>query len=159
MKNKIWVLILLGVILLNSVCLSGCRQGEGQAKPSLILPNRDEMTKEQYENNIDVAKASSGLLLNQTPLFADESSAGSVLVEVNEDNPYGFTVEYVLVSSGETVLSTGLIKPGYNLETKKLDVALAKGEYECLVKLVAYDPVTYQEIGMATRQSWITIER
>lgn len=122
-----------------------------------FLPNMsDEEIKQRL--NQKVAESMLNVSMNPQPKFKNGSAKGNVLIENIPANKYAFTVELFRYDNSQQILKTGLVYPGYFVETIALDVALSKGEYLCLAVFTAYHPDTQERIGEAGLQCLITVE-
>ena len=123
-------------------------------------PDTTALTDEEIEDRLNrkVAESMMNVSFNPTPEFEDGKSAGNLRIENIPGNNYAFTVTIVRADTGEQILKTGLIDPGYYVQDIKLDKELPKGEYPCVATFTGYDPQTLQEIGETGSQLVITIK-
>lgn len=59
--------------------------------------------------------------------------------------------------TGEVLYRSGLIEPGYHIQTAPLDVVLSRGDYEATALFTAYDPATEQPAGQAAAKIMISV--
>ncbi len=156
--------IIIAIILLMQNCSTQDSETGGSSSPEReraaamgLLPG---MTDEEIEDRLNrkVAESMMNVSFNPTPEFEDGKSAGNLRIENIPGNNYAFTVTIVRADTGEQILKTGLIDPGYYVQDIKLDKELPKGEYPCVATFTGYDPQTLQEIGETGSQLVITIK-
>ncbi len=121
---------------------------EEQAAQMGILPG---MSAEDIEKKLNeqIDKSMLNIAINANPVFESGTAEGNVRIENIPANHYAMTVEIVREDNGESVYKSGLIKPGYFVETAKLSTPLEKGVYKAVAVFTAYDLETNQEIGTA----------
>lgn len=128
---------------------------EQNAELGIIPGMTDEEVQERLNQYMDKSKFN--ISINSVPYFPDGSSEGNLRLENVPNNHYAFTVEIVREDNGEQIYKSGLIDPGYYVETAKLDTDLPKGEYPCVATFTAYDPQTKKKMGTVGAQIVITV--
>lgn len=166
-KRFPWFRVLVIVLLLVIVCLLLLRTCTSEPGPEALerelaaemglLPG---MSEEEIQDRLNrkVAESMLNVSINPTPVFADGTSAGDLRIENIPGNNYAFTVTIVRSDTGDVLLTTGLIDPGYYVEYLSLDQDLPAGEYLCVANFKAYNPETMEEIGEVGTEILITIE-
>lgn len=122
-----------------------------------LLPNMsDDEIREAL--NRQVEKGMLNVNMNALPVFPDGRSPGNVRIQNIAGNHYSIKVSYVLSDTGETILTTKLIDPGYYVEKMKLDKNLPKGKYLCTANVDAYDPETLDLAGQTGMEVILTVD-
>lgn len=159
---RVAVLLLLAVVIL---LLLRQRMPEKEKKWSQereltaelgILPNMSD-NEIQDALNRKVAEGMLNVSMNPLPEFPDGRSSGNVRIQNIAGNHYSIKVTYVRSDTGDTILTTKLIDPGYYVEEMKLDKDLPKGQYLCVANVGAYDPKTLAFIGQTGMQVLLTV--
>jgi len=159
--------ILIGVLLLIALALAafrGCENAPDSENPSettanpgivydsgaveggwteadadAIIASLNEKVEEGYIN----------ISMNTTPVFADGTSDGNLMI-VNEGvNNYPQVVEITRNDTGESIYKSGAIPVGSKIEKAKLSVDLEPGTYECTALFYNVDPNTGNYLGCA----------
>ncbi len=98
--------------------------------------------------------------INALPEFKNGKAAGNLLLESPANNINN--IEFVIRrdDTGKIIYRSGLLKPNQYVEKDKLqtDKPLPKGTYPCTASITLFDPVTFQEKGMAQADIVITIK-
>lgn len=160
--KAIWgiaILVLLIALLLNTC---GTKQQGNTLERELaaemgLLPG---MTEEEIQDRLNrtVAESMMNVSINPTPVFPSGTQAGNIRIENIPGNSCSFTVSVVRSDTGETILSTGIIDPGYYVEYVELDTPLPKGEYSCVAVFTGYDTQTLEQLGQAGTTLLLTVE-
>lgn len=87
--------------------------------------------------------------INSSPEFEDGKSNGSLRIENSATNLYNMKVRIVKNDDEKEIYRSDAIKPGQVIKEDKLDVALAKGSYECTATFEAYDADSNEKVGEA----------
>lgn len=88
--------------------------------------------------NQDVEKGYVNIYINKEPVFENGTSKGNVYIQNIPKNSYGFKVSIYLKGEEKSILDTGYIKPGYNVEYQKLNKNLKKGTYPAIAVFTSY---------------------
>ncbi len=123
-----------------------------------IIPG-DELDPElEAWLNQNLSDAMFHMSMNVTPRFATPTSDGNVRIRNVEQNLYPMTVEIIDTNTGDVVLTTGRIDPGYYLETVRLDKPLEKGSHDCRAIFTAYHPESTDVVGKSGLEIVLTVE-
>lgn len=160
------ILLILMVIIIVLLVLRQCANQEAEdfrlerelAAELGILPGMSDDEIQDRLNRV-VADSMMNVSINPMPVFADGSSPGNLRIENIPGNSCSFTVTIVRSDTGETILTTGLIDPGYYVENMALDVSLPAGEYPCLALFTGYSTDTMQELGQAGATILLTVQQ
>lgn len=131
----------------------GDRQAQdGQLDPNAGAEDIEKALQERAEQSMF------SLRINTRPEFETGSSEGVLLIENPPTNTYLMQVTITLDDTGETVYSTGMLKPNSNIAKDSLDVALKKGSYAATAMFTAYEPETREEVGKTAAAMTIIIK-
>jgi len=83
--------------------------------------------------------------------FRTPSSPGNFRIDNPETNEYYMSVSIILPETNQEVFYTGLIRPGESLGQAILHIQLPEGVYECIARVTAFDPATFQQRGTEDR--------
>jgi len=97
-----------------------------------------------------VGEASRLVTLRSEPEVTGRSAA--LYLSNGEDNLCAVSVELSLFESDELIGQSGLIEPGWRLESLELDRELEPGEYPCLARCYFYTVEGNVFLGQTTRQ-------
>jgi len=95
--------------------------------------------------------------MNTSPIFTNGTSTGNLMIVNETINRYPQVVEIVRSDTGETIYKSGAIPVGKKIEEAKLDVDLAKGEYECTAMFYNVNPDTGEYLGCAGAVITVTV--
>ena len=95
--------------------------------------------------------------MNTSPIFANGTSTGNLMIVNETVNRYPQVVEIVRSDTGETIYKSGAVPVGKKIEEAKLDVDLAKGEYECTAMFYNVNPDTGEYLGCAGAVITVTV--
>lgn len=168
---KIITLILIIIIILL-LLLRGCSSGSvpivGDDVPSTGIEYDEGATEGDLEHaskeeiqealNEKVAQSEINISMNPTPVFADGTSEGNLLIVNSEVNNYPQRVTIIRSDTGEQIYQTKAIPVGSKIETDKLDVDLDPGTYDCVAYFESLDPDTGNTLGKAGASITITIQ-
>lgn len=109
--------------------------------------------------NEKVEQGMINISMNTSPVFADGTSEGNLMI-VNEGiNNYPQIVEITRNDTGELIYKSGGIPVGSKIENAKLDVDLPAGTYECTAMFHSVDPDTGASLGCAGAIITITVQQ
>lgn len=166
-KKRRWpLLLLLLLLLLGGIAVTVWfflpRETEGDrlerelAAELGLLPGMSEAEIQDRLNRV-VADSMMNISINPTPVFASGTAAGNLRIENIPGNSCSFAVTLRRSDTGQTILQTGVIDPGYYVERIALDTPLPAGEYPCLALFTAYKTDTLEEIGQAGTTILLTV--
>lgn len=174
-KNLLWKIItlILIIIIILLLLLRGCGSAinpteDGDNRPSNSIEYDEGATegglehasKEEIQAALDekVSQSEINISMNPTPVFADGSSEGNLLIVNSEVNNYPQRITIIRNDTGEQIYQTKAIPVGSKIETDKLDVDLPAGTYECVAYFENLDPETGGPLGKAGANITITIK-
>lgn len=97
--------------------------------------------------------------INSSPEFEDGKSKGTLRIENSASNRYNMKVKIKTNSDDKEIYYSDAIKPGQVIKEDKLDVELAKGEYDCTATFEAYDTKSNKKVGEAAAVLTIYIKK
>ena len=103
---------------------------------------RDSLSEKVEEGMINIS-------MNTSPVFADGTSEGSLMIVNEEVNNYPQVVEISRDDTGELIYKSGAIPVGSKIESAKLGVDLDPGTYKCTAMFFNLDPDTGDKLGSA----------
>lgn len=130
---------------------------ENYSENKLLLPN-EKIRIIQWEQDKITATSMQYVFMNTICNFPSGSEAGNVRIENQNHNTYAVTLDLIESISGESIMTTGLIDPGYFVEYKQLDKDLNKGAYICTAVFTLYELDTLQYVGTASTQVQVNIK-
>ena len=95
--------------------------------------------------------------MNTSPVFADGTSKGSLMIVNEEVNNYPQVVEISRDDTGELIYKSGTIPVGSKIESAKLSVDLDPGTYKCTALFYNVDPDTGDYLGCAGAVVTVTV--
>lgn len=123
----------------------------------ILVPSEGTRTIQLDMDRITAVSMQS-VSINNVCVFESSEVPGRVRIENKPDSNRATTVEIVRLDNNQTIMTTGLIDPGYFVEYRRLDVPLAKGTYVCAAKFTLYDTYNNTIIGHASTQIVVIIE-
>ena len=99
--------------------------------------------------NEKVEEGMINISMNTSPVFADGTSEGSLMIVNEEVNNYPQVVEISRDDTGELIYKSGAIPVGSKIESAKLSVDLDPGTYKCTALFYNVDPDTGDYLGCA----------
>lgn len=107
--------------------------------------------------NEKVEEGMINISMNTSPVFADGTSAGSLMIVNEEVNNYPQVVEISRDDTGELIYKSGAIPVGSKIESAKLSVDLDPGTYKCTALFYNVDPDTGDYLGCAGAVVTVTV--
>lgn len=157
-KRKILVLLLLILLLFGGYAYfkdSGGLRFEGDQEEGSLDGKTAAEIQELMKQKVE--EGSFAISINTLPKFKDGNSKGSLRIENAPENRYLMIVKLHLKDSDELIYESGAIKPGFKLESAKLDKVLDNGTYQVIAYFEAYDLETNNFVGKAASDMSIVI--
>ena len=107
--------------------------------------------------NEKVEEGMINISMNTSPVFADSTSKGSLMIVNEEVNNYPQVVEISRDDTGELIYKSGAIPVGSKIESAKLSVDLDPGTYKCTALFYNVDPDTGDYLGCAGAVVTVTV--
>lgn len=107
--------------------------------------------------NEKVEEGMINISMNTSPVFADGTSKGSLMIVNEEVNNYPQLVEISRDDTGELIYKSGAIPVGSKIESAKLSVDLDPGTYKCTALFYNVDPDTGDYLGCAGAVVTVTV--
>ena len=111
---------------------------------------RDSLNEKVEEGMINIS-------MNTSPVFADGTSEGSLMIVNEAVNNYPQVVEISRDDTGELIYKSGAIPVGSKIEAAKLSVDLDPGTYKCTALFYNVDPDTGDYLGCAGAVVTVTV--
>lgn len=99
--------------------------------------------------NEKVEEGMINISMNTTPIFANGTSSGNLMIVNESVNRYPQVVEITRNDTDEIIYKSGAVAVGSKIESAKLDVDLDAGTYECTAMFYNVDPDTGNYLGCA----------
>lgn len=112
----------------------------------------------QAELNKKVEEGMINISMNTSPVFADGTSEGNLMIVNSSANHYPQIVYIVRNDTNEEIYRSGGIPVGSKIENAPLDVDLPAGTYECTAYFNNADSQTGAFLGTAGAEINITVE-
>lgn len=97
-------------------------------------------------------------VINTQPEFKNGKAAGNILIENPAHNTQLMRVE-IEDEDGELLYTSGYIRPGWHIETIKLESNLKKGRYFAQAYIHAYDKTSRELVSTAYQELEIVIKK
>lgn len=127
-------------------------------RESLLLVPSDITRGIRLESDRITGVAMQQVSINKTTYYKNGHAVGNIGIVNKKENPYTIQVDIIRADNNESIMSTGLIDPGYFVENKKLDTSLDIGRYICTARFKLYKVDTLEYVGQASTQVVIVIE-
>lgn len=121
-------------------------QHEGKSQEELVA-----------ELNKIVADGMFNISINSSVVMEHGGSEAELRIENIAANRHLMDVVLTRDDTGEVLYASGLIEPGYHIQSVPLDVTLEKGVYTATAVFTAYDLETEAEAGQAAARITITV--
>ena len=95
--------------------------------------------------------------MNTSPVFANGTSAGNLMIVNESVNRYPQVIEITRNDTGESIYKSNGIPVGSKIENAKLDVDLDAGTYECTAMFHNVDPESGASLGCAGAIITVTV--
>ena len=113
----------------------------------------------QAELNKKVEEGMINISMNTSPVFADGTSEGNLMIVNSSANHYPQIVYIVRKDTNEEIYRSGGIPIGSKIENAALNVDLPAGTYDCIAYFNNADPDTGAILGTAGAEITITVEK
>ena len=127
---------------------------DAQAKK---IDTTQQMTEEEREEALAVALGQAHACVT----LRSEPHAQKGLVDIRlgngKDSPCAVMLQLQRADTGETLLETDVIEPGYYLESARLAVPLSPGEYHCIARCLFYTMDDNAYLGTTARQVLLSV--
>lgn len=145
------VIVIVILLLLRSCVAPADDHGGIEFDPSATEGGWDEADTDEIIAGLN-EKVEEGMInisMNTSPVFADGTSEGSLMIVNEEVNNYPQVVEISRDDTGELIYKSGAIPVGSKIESAKLSVDLDPGTYKCTALFYNVDPDTGDYLGCA----------
>ena len=154
------IVIVIVILLLLRSCGAPVDDHSGiEFDPSATEGGWDEADTDEIIAGLN-EKVEEGMInisMNTSPVFADGTSAGSLMIVNEEVNNYPQVVEISRDDTGELIYRSGAIPVGSKIEAAKLSVDLDPGTYKCTALFYNVDPDTGDYLGCAGAVVTVTV--
>lgn len=154
------VIIAVVILLLLRSCGAPANDPGGiEFDPSATEGGWDEADTDEIIAGLN-EKVEEGMInisMNTSPVFADGTSKGSLMIVNEEVNNYPQVVEISRDDTGELIYKSGAIPVGSKIESAKLSVDLDPGTYKCTALFYNVDPDTGDYLGCAGAVVTVTV--
>lgn len=153
------VIVIVILLLLRSCGAPVDDPGGIEFDPSATEGGWDEADTDEIIAGLN-EKVEEGMInisMNTSPVFADGTSAGSLMIVNEEVNNYPQVVEISRDDTGELIYKSGAIPVGSKIESAKLSVDLDPGTYKCTALFYNVDPDTGDYLGCAGAVVTVTV--
>ena len=153
------VIVVVILLLLRSCGAPANDPGGIEFDPSATEGGWDEADTDEIIAGLN-EKVEEGMInisMNTSPVFADGTSKGSLMIVNEEVNNYPQVVEISRDDTGELIYKSGAIPVGSKIESAKLSVDLDPGTYKCTALFYNVDPDTGDYLGCAGAVVTVTV--
>ena len=167
--NK-WLYIALIGVLLIVICVllflllgqddGGQISTERDRDPNAAIGQYEGKTQEEIQAELDkiVEEGMFNISINSTVMMENGESEAELRIENLAANRHLMRVEITLDDAEEIIYTSGLIEPGYYIQSVPLDVVLKQGVHAATAVFTAYDAATEAAVGQAAAKITITVE-
>ena len=153
------IVVVILLLLLRSCGAPANDPGGIEFDPSATEGGWDEADTDEIIAGLN-EKVEEGMInisMNTSPVFADGTSEGSLMIVNEEVNNYPQVVEISRDDTGELIYKSGAIPVGSKIEAAKLSVDLDPGTYKCTALFYNVDPDTGDYLGCAGAVVTVTV--
>lgn len=154
------IVIVIVILLLLRSCGAPVDDHSGiEFDPSATEGGWDEADTDEIIAGLN-EKVEAGMInisMNTSPVFADGTSEGSLMIVNEAVNNYPQVVEISRDDTGELIYKSGAIPVGSKIEAAKLSVDLDPGTYKCTALFYNVDPDTGDYLGCAGAVVTVTV--
>lgn len=121
--------------------------------------NDNKINKDELINQLNkkVDESMINISMNLNPIFKDGKSDGLLMIVNEEINNYPQVIEIFRQDTNQLIYKSKGIPVGSLIESAKLDINLAKGDYDCIAYFNAINENTGDIIGKAGAKIKISI--
>ncbi len=160
-------------LLLFAVCLVGWRifvspatAADDPSPSGLVYDDSaveggwNSLSQEEIEARLNetVEEGYINISMNTSPVFADSTAKGNLMIVNESVNRYPQRVVITRNDTGETIYTSGAIPVGSKIVSAALDAELEAGTYECTAMFHSLDPDTGAVLGSAGVVITITVQ-
>lgn len=131
------VLLLAGIITLFALH-KGPEELQRDSLAQLIGPEARNMDEAELDDARLRLLSDAIRMVTYNPMPEYQDGSINIYLSNAEENTCSVSAEIKLLTDGSVIADTGLIDPGYRLETLEIAADLPLGEYPCLMVLQAY---------------------
>lgn len=150
-RNKLIVIISLFIIILIGCGFLYFGMDRFRFDSAAEDGSLDGLSQAELQELMDkkVDESMLAISINSSPEFEDGKSKGTLRIENSASNRYNMKVSIKTNADEKEIYYSDAIKPGQVIKEDKLDVELAKGEYDCTATFEAYDTKSNKKVGEA----------
>ena len=157
------LLVVIGVLLfllLRPRDGGGVVSAKRSRDPNANIGQYEGKSPEEVQAELDkiVEEGMFNISINSTVTMATGSDEAELRIENIEANHHLMSVEITLDDTGQVLYTSGLIEPGYHIQSVPFAVVLAKGSYPATALFTAYDMETEAPVGQAAARISITVQ-
>lgn len=159
-KKKYLLLLLLLLLIPTIWFLKGFIGGDLPVIPGINWDQNQGVgdltgkSKAEIEESLNDAAQGFRVRMNSNPIFKTGTSKGTLRIVNSASNLHPQLIE-IYTKDDNTLLYSGAVAVGNNIDQSELLVNLPKGEYDCLAYISPINPETGEKI--ATGEAHITI--
>lgn len=133
---------------------------EKNRDPNASVGQYEGKTQEEIQAELDkiVRQGMFNISINSTVIMERGSDEAELRIENIAANIHLMSVQITLDDTGEVIYTSGLIEPGYYIQSVPLNAVLAKGTYSATAVFTAYDSQTEAPVGQAAARITIRVE-
>lgn len=134
---------------------------EKERDPNAAVGQYEGKTPEEIQAELDkiVEEGMFNISINSTVTMASGSDEAELRIENIAANHHLMSVEIKLDDTGEVIYASGLIEPGYYIQSAPLNTTLAKGSYAATALFTAYNIETEAVAGQAAAKINIVVQK
>ena len=128
--------------------------------PNANVGQYEGKTQEEIQAELDkiVEEGMFNISIVSSVAMENGESEAELRIENIEANHHLMSVEITRDDTGEVLYTSGLIEPGYHIQSVPFNSVLPKGVYPATAVFTAYDMQTEEPIGQAAAKISITVE-
>ena len=116
-----------------------------------------EMSAEQQEAKFAQAAGDAARLVTMRSEVVTEDGEIALYLSNDEENDCAVSIQIVLLGTDTVLAESGLIEPGWRLESLPLERTLDKGQHMCLVRCSFYTMEGNVFLGKTAKQLLLTV--